>query len=102
VLAGVLRSLRYGGAVAACGNTGGAKLPATVLPFILRGVALLGVDSVQTPIKERTETWRRLATDLRPPHLDDSLAHETDLDGLEHVLTKILAGEMSGRTVVAL
>jgi acrylyl-CoA reductase (NADPH) len=102
VLAGVLRSLRYGGAVAACGNTGGAKLPATVLPFILRGVALLGVDSVQTPIKERTETWKRLATDLRPPHLDDSLAHETDLDGLEDVLTKILKGEISGRTVVRL
>jgi acrylyl-CoA reductase (NADPH) len=102
VLAGVLRSLRYGGAVAACGNTGGAKLPATVLPFILRGVALLGVDSVQTPIKERTETWKRLATDLRPPHLDDSIARETDLDGLEDVLTKILKGEISGRTVVAL
>jgi acrylyl-CoA reductase (NADPH) len=102
VLAGVLRSLRYGGAVAACGNTGGTKLPATVLPFILRGVSLLGVDSVQTPIKERTETWKRLATDLRPPHLDDSLAHETDLDGLEDVLTKILKSEISGRTVVRL
>ena len=57
VLAGVLRSVRYGGAVAACGNTGGVKLPATVLPFILRGVSLLGVDSVQTPIEERKETW---------------------------------------------
>ncbi len=102
VLAGVIRSLHYGGAVAACGNTGGAKLPATVLPFILRGVSLLGVDSVQTPIKERTETWRRLATDLRPPHLDDSLVHDTDLDGLEDVLSRILRGEVSGRTVVAL
>ncbi|MDA0163841.1 acryloyl-CoA reductase [Solirubrobacter ginsenosidimutans] len=102
VLAGVIRSLHYGGAVAACGNTGGVKLPATVLPFILRGVSLLGVDSVQTPIKERTETWRRLATDLRPPHLDDSLGHETDLDGLEDVLSKILRGEVSGRTVVRL
>jgi acrylyl-CoA reductase (NADPH) len=102
LLAGVLRSLRYGGAVAACGNTGGVKLPATVLPFILRGVALLGVDSVQTPIKERTATWKRLATDLRPPNLEDSIAHETDLDGLEGVLTKILKGEISGRTVVRL
>jgi acrylyl-CoA reductase (NADPH) len=94
--------MRYGGAVAACGNTGGVKLPATVLPFILRGVALLGVDSVQTPIKERTATWKRLATDLRPPNLEDSIAHETDLDGLEDVLTKILKGEISGRTVVRL
>src|SRR5919107_136534 len=79
VLAGVVRGLRYGASVAACGNTGGVKLPMTVLPFILRGVSLLGVDSVQTPIKERTETWRRLAEDLRPPHLDDALQPAIDL-----------------------
>jgi acrylyl-CoA reductase (NADPH) len=102
VLAGAIRGLKYGGAAAACGNTGGVKLPTTVLPFILRGVSLLGVDSVQTPIKERTETWKRLATDLRPPHLEDALAHETDLDGLEDALTRILAGESSGRTIVRL
>jgi acrylyl-CoA reductase (NADPH) len=102
VLAGAIRGLKYGGAVAACGNTGGVKLPMTVLPFILRGVSLLGVDSAQTPIKERTETWRRLASDLRPPHLEDALAHETDLDGLEAALTRILAGESSGRTIVRL
>jgi acrylyl-CoA reductase (NADPH) len=102
VLAGAIRGLRYGGAVAACGNTGGMKLPTTVLPFILRGVSLLGVDSVQTPIKERTETWKRLASDLRPPHLDDAIAHETDLYGLEDVLTKILRGEITGRTIVSL
>ena len=88
MLAGVLRALRYGGAVAACGNTGGVKLPTTVLPFILRGVSLLGVDSVQTPIEERKETWKRLAGDLRPPHLDDSIAHEIDLDGLEDALDR--------------
>jgi len=102
VLAGAIRGLKYGGAAAACGNTGGVKLPTTVLPFILRGVSLLGVDSVQTPIKERTETWKRLATDLRPPHLEDALAVETDLDGLEDALTRILAGEISGRTIVRL
>jgi acrylyl-CoA reductase (NADPH) len=102
VLAGALRGVKYGGAVAACGNTGGVKLPTTVLPFILRGVSLLGVDSVQTPIKERQETWKRLATDLRPPHLDDALAHEIDLDGLDDALTRILAGEISGRTIVRL
>ena len=102
VLAGAIRGLKYGGAAAACGNTGGVKLPTTVLPFILRGVSLLGVDSVQTPIRERTETWKRLATDLRPPHLEDALAVETDLDGLEDALTRILAGESSGRTIVRL
>lgn len=102
VLAGVIRGLRYGGAVAACGNTGGVKLPTTVLPFILRGVSLLGVDSVQTPIAEREQTWKRLATDLRPPHLEDSIAREIDLDGLEDALTAILRGELSGRTIVRL
>ena len=98
VLAGVLRSLRYGAAVAACGNTGGVKLPATVLPFILRGVSLLGIDSVQTPIEVRRETWRRLADDLRPRHLDD--AHEISLEELEPTLDAILRGELQGRTVV--
>jgi acrylyl-CoA reductase (NADPH) len=102
VLAGAIRALKYGGAVAACGNTGGVKLPTTVLPFILRGVSLLGVDSVQTPIKERQKTWKRLATDLRPPHLEDALGQEIGLDGLEDVLTRILAGEVSGRTIVKL
>jgi acrylyl-CoA reductase (NADPH) len=102
VLAGVIRGLRYGGAVAACGNTGGVKLPTTVLPFILRGVSLLGVDSVQTPIAEREQTWKRLATDLRPPHLEDLIAREIDLDGLEDALTAILRGELSGRTIVRL
>jgi acrylyl-CoA reductase (NADPH) len=100
VLAGVVRALRYGGAVAACGYTGGIKLEATVLPFILRGVSLIGVDSVQTPIEARRETWARLATDLRPPHLDDAITSEIGLDGLEDALTAVLKGELQGRTVV--
>jgi acrylyl-CoA reductase (NADPH) len=100
VLGGVLRTLRYGAAVAACGNTGGVKLPATVLPFILRGVSLLGIDSVQTPIEVRRETWRRLADDLRPRHVDD--ANEISLDDLDATLDAILRGELQGRTVVKL
>jgi acrylyl-CoA reductase (NADPH) len=100
VLAGVLRSARYGAPVAACGNTGGVKLPATVLPFILRGVSLLGVDSVQTPIEDRRETWGRLAGDLRPPHLEDAIAREITLDDLDEALGAILRGELQGRTVV--
>ena len=71
-----------------------------MLPFILRGVSLLGVDSVQTPIEERRETWRRLATDLRPPHLDDAIAREIGLDELDDALSAILRGEVQGRTVV--
>ncbi|HEX6021576.1 MAG TPA: oxidoreductase [Solirubrobacter sp.] len=100
VLAGVLRSLRYGAAVAACGNAGGVKLPATVLPFILRSVSLLGIDSVQTPIEKRREIWHRLAGDLRPRHLDD--ASEITLDELDSTLDAILRGELQGRTVVKL
>jgi acrylyl-CoA reductase (NADPH) len=75
------------------------RLPATVLPFILRGASLLGVDSVATPIDERKETWRRLADDLRPPHLEE-LVHEIGLDGLDAALDAILRGELTGRTVV--
>ena len=98
VLSGVLRGLKYGAAVAASGNTGGIGLDdATVLPFILRGVALLGIDSAQTPIGDRIETWARIAGDLRPRHLD---AREIGLDDLEGALDAILRGENRGRTIV--
>jgi acrylyl-CoA reductase (NADPH) len=99
ILPGVLRGLRYGAAVAASGNTGGIELEGlTVLPFILRGVALLGIDSVQTPIGDRIETWHRLAGDLRPPHA--GAAREIGLEDLEAALSAILRGELQGRTVV--
>jgi acrylyl-CoA reductase (NADPH) len=97
-LAGVLRSMRYGGVVAASGNAGGIKLESTVLPFILRAVRLLGIDSVQTPIDVRRSTWERLAGDLRPRHLDGARA--IGLDELEPALDAILRGELQGRTVV--
>jgi acrylyl-CoA reductase (NADPH) len=100
VLAGALRGLRYGASVAACGNTAGISLPTSVLPFILRGVSLLGIDSVQTPIEDRRETWARLADDLKPPHLEEAIAREVTLDGLEDALDAILRGELQGRTVV--
>ena len=99
-LAGVLRTLRYRAAVAASGLTGGPSLPTTVFPFILRGVALLGVESVQTPIEERRAIWNRLATDLHPGDLDGLAADEVGLEGLEPVLDAILAGKVRGRTLV--
>jgi acrylyl-CoA reductase (NADPH) len=99
-LAGLLRAVAYGGAVAATGNTGGLALETTVLPFILRGVSLLGIDSVQTPMELRAEIWRRLASDLRPPGLDDTIAREIGLAELEPALDAILRGELTGRTVV--
>ena len=70
-LADVLSTMRYGGAVAASGLTGGAALNTTVMPFILRGVALLGIDSVLMPIGPRRELWEKLGGSLRPQHLSD-------------------------------
>jgi acrylyl-CoA reductase (NADPH) len=98
-LANVLARIDYGGAVAASGLTGGGQLPATVMPFILRGVALLGIDSVQTPIERRREVWQRLGNDLKPPGLS-GIGHDIGLDDLDGVLDGILKGAITGRNVV--
>jgi putative YhdH/YhfP family quinone oxidoreductase len=97
-----LRTTRYGGAVAVSGLTAGTGLKTTVLPFILRAVSLLGVDSVAAGGDLRREVWARLAGDLRPRGLGEAIAREVDLDGIEPVLDALLAGEAVGRTVVAL
>ena len=98
-LANLLKRLKYGAAVAASGLTGGANLPATVMPFILRNVALLGIDSVQTPMDVRIRAWERIATDLKPAGLD-SIGHDIGLNDLDGVLTTILKGGVTGRYVV--
>ena len=95
----VLRTLRVGAAVAACGNAGGAKFETTVFPFILRGVALLGMDSVNMPIGRRRELWDRLATDLRPRDLGLHCA-EVTLETLDGALDAIVAGDARGRWIV--
>ncbi len=97
----VLRTLRPKAAVAACGNAGGAAFATTVFPFILRGVALLGMDSANVPIAERRALWARLATDLRPPRLDEAVT-EIGLDDLAGVLDAIVAGAARGRWIVRL
>ena len=101
-LATVIRQLRYGASVAASGLTGGAGLNGTVLPHILRGVNLLGVDSVQVDMITRAEIWQRCATNLKPHDLLSSIAVTTDLHGLDAVLTSIRAGNVRGRTLVAI
>lgn len=98
-LANVLARIRYGGAVAASGLTGGAQVPTTVMPFILRSVSLLGIDSVQTPIERRREVWGRLAGDLKPNGLE-SIGTTIGLDDLDPVLANILKGGVTGRYVV--
>jgi putative YhdH/YhfP family quinone oxidoreductase len=95
-----LRTTRYGGAVAASGLTGGTKLETTIFPFILRSVSLLGVDSVATPMAERREVWERLAGDLRPRGLEDTITREITLDDVDPFLDEVLAGKARGRTVV--
>jgi acrylyl-CoA reductase (NADPH) len=102
MLAHVVSSLRYGAAVAASGNTAGTSVPTTVFPFILRGVALLGIDSVQYPINGRREVWQRLATDLMPADLQRLAAEEVTLDGVPEALSRVLAGAARGRTLVRL
>ena len=95
----VLRTLKVGGAVASSGNAGGAGLQTTVFPFILRGAALLGMDSVNMPIARRRELWDRLATDLRPPDLGRHCT-EVTLDTLDEALDGIVAGDARGRWIV--
>jgi acrylyl-CoA reductase (NADPH) len=98
-LANVLSRIRYGGAVAASGLTGGAGLDTTVLPFILRHVALLGIDSVQTGIDRRRSVWALLGGSMKPTGLD-AVARDVTLGGLGEALDTILAGGAVGRTVV--
>ncbi len=100
-LANVLAQIRYGGAVAACGLAGGMDLPATVAPFILRSVALLGVDSVQRPMPDRLEAWRRLATELDRRKLS-AITHTIPFAEVFEAGRRILKGEIRGRTVVTI
>ncbi|MGH3557456.1 MAG: acryloyl-CoA reductase [Mycobacterium sp.] len=98
-LADVLSAVDYGGAVACSGLTGGVALPTTVMPFILRGVALLGMDSVQMPIGPRRELWARIGDSLRPRHLD-AITTEVDVKDVVEVVDRVRAGAFSGRAVV--
>lgn len=98
----ILSSLRYGAAVAASGNTGGMGVQTTVLPFILRGVALLGIDSVQCAIDRRREVWARIATDLRPRGLEALGSATVSLAEIPQALDALLQGAAQGRTLVDL
>jgi acrylyl-CoA reductase (NADPH) len=98
-LANLLSMTSYRGAIAACGLAGGMDLPSSVAPFILRGVCLLGIDSVMCPIELRKSAWSRLASDLDPRKLAE-ITDEIGLDRVFDVAGKILAGQVRGRIVV--
>ena len=98
-LANVLSMTKYRGAVAACGLAAGMDLPSSVAPFILRGVCLLGIDSVMCPIELRKTAWSRLARDMDRTKLAE-ITHEIGLDQVIDAGAKILAGQVRGRIVV--
>ncbi len=98
MLGKVLKQVNYHGAVAALGNAGGIPLTTTVLPFILRGVALLGIDSVMQPYATRTAAWSRLAT-LFDPAAFEPFVSEIGLSDLPQAALDILAGKVQGRTL---
>jgi len=100
-LAAILPAVRHHGAVAACGLAGGVKLETTVIPFLLRGVSLLGIDSVLCPAEKRRQAWARLARDLPLDKLDTMIV-PARLADLPRLAPEILAGRVRGRVVVAI
>jgi NADPH2:quinone reductase len=99
MLAWLTRTTDHWGGIASTGLTGGSELHTTVMPFILRGVSLIGIDSAACPMEIRTEVWRRLATDMKPASLP-TIATEIPLDGLHDAFATLLAGKARGRFVV--
>jgi acrylyl-CoA reductase (NADPH) len=100
MLAGLLRHTDFWGNVASIGLTGGSELHMTVMPFILRGVNLLGINSSATRREERLEVWHRIATDLAPRHLDRIASRTIRFAELPGAFAGYLEGKMVGRTVV--
>jgi putative YhdH/YhfP family quinone oxidoreductase len=95
----IIKSTKIDGSVAACGVTGGSALDLTVFPFILRGVRLLGIDSANCPKEIRLETWRKLATDWKPDHLE-GISKTIALKEIDEHVALILKGQLRGRTVI--
>ena len=101
-LAALLSQIQYGGSVAVSGLTAGTKLPTTVFPFILRGINLLGIDSVYCPMETRVKIWNRLATDFKPNDLEGLIQQEVTLEQLPEMLPTLLKGQACGRILVKL
>lgn len=99
-LASILSKTQYNGSVAVSGLTGGGNVPTTVFPFILRGINLLGIDSVYCPMHVRQDLWNRMATDLKPSTLSETVNKEITLEELPETLPTILKGQARGRIIV--
>lgn len=100
-LAAVVSNTTYGGSVAVSGMLGGTNVPTNIFPFILRGVNVLGIDSVYYPLEKRIALWERMATELKPANLLSDIGQEVRLEQLRETLTRILNSEIRGRTIVA-
>lgn len=100
MLAAILSKIEYGGSVAASGLTGGTEVPTTVLPFILRGVSLLGIDSVYCSAETRAILWKRMAQDWKPEQLESLVDREVSLQELPEALSDILKSRTCGRILV--
>jgi acrylyl-CoA reductase (NADPH) len=99
MLARILGQMKYGASVSAVGLAGGAKMPASVVPFLLRGINLLGIDSVMQPYEKRVQCWRRLASDL-PIEILESLVEDVSLQDVPVIAQAIINGQVKGRIVV--
>ena len=102
ILAWLTRTVKPWGNITSVGLASGAQLETTVMPFILRGVSLLGITSAGCPTTLRHKIWKRIATDLRPRHFDEMAVHEVELEDLDDVFKTMLNGQAKGRTVVRL
>jgi putative YhdH/YhfP family quinone oxidoreductase len=102
MLSGITAAIKPWGNIASCGLAGGVSLNTTVLPFIIRGVSLLGIDSPMCPYPIREEIWPRLAGAWKPRHLDSICQQQVSLDGMSEIFERILAGQSLGRVVVKL
>jgi NADPH2:quinone reductase len=102
MLTQITRTIAPWGNIASIGLAGGLELNTTVMPFILRGASLLGINSVNVPHELRGRIWSHLATDWRPPHLEGLLTATVDLAGLPDIFDGMLAGKTHGRTLVDL
>ncbi|MBD3110454.1 acryloyl-CoA reductase [Bacillus sp. AGMB 02131] len=101
-LASILSQINYGGSVAVSGLTGGGNVPTSVFPFILRGVNLLGIDSVECPMKKREYVWQALAAKYKPANLEQLISDEVTLKQLPEILPVLLKGGATGRYLVKL
>lgn len=99
-LSDYLAQLALNGAIALSGNAGGVKFESTVLPFILRGISIYGINSVDFELTKRMALWNRLATDMKPEQLERMIDHQVTLEELPESFSKIIAGEMKGRILV--